>query len=112
MLQVSSKSEKKLCVDVTNLFGQNKLECFSPAKFFTLFSFSLNVSGFIKKLKEIRGCIFSCAQPFYELTVSDLERPMHRPLWVWVAHSSFIEGSHMTKNTASVVNATYLFLSK
>ncbi len=27
---------------------------------------------------------------------------MHRCLWVLVAHSLFIEGSHMTKNTASV----------
>jgi hypothetical protein len=28
-------------------------------------------------------------------------RFMHRSLWVKVAHSSFIEGSHMTKNTTS-----------
>ncbi len=34
--------------------------------------------------------------------MSDLDRSMHRSLWVWVAHSSFIEGSHTTKNTASV----------
>ncbi len=27
---------------------------------------------------------------------------MHRSLWVQVAHSSFIKGSHMTKNTATV----------
>ncbi len=33
--------------------------------------------------------------------VSDLDRYMHRSLWVYVAHSSFIEGSHITKNTAS-----------
>jgi hypothetical protein len=33
--------------------------------------------------------------------VSDLNRSMHRSLWVEVAHSSFIEGSRMTKNTAS-----------
>jgi hypothetical protein len=26
---------------------------------------------------------------------------MHISLWVYVTHSSFIEGSHMTKNTAS-----------
>jgi hypothetical protein len=34
--------------------------------------------------------------------VSDLDRSMHMSLWVWVAHSSFIEGSHTTKNTANV----------
>ncbi len=48
-----------------------------------------------------RGHIFSCVRPFYERSVSDLDRSMHRSLWVYVAHSSFIEGSHMTKNTAS-----------
>ncbi len=47
------------------------------------------------------GCIFSRVRPFYEWAVSDLgpKRSMHRP--VKVAHSSFIEGLHMTKNTAS-----------
>jgi hypothetical protein len=35
--------------------------------------------------------------------VSDLDRAMHRSLWVLVAHISFIEGSHTTKNTASVL---------
>jgi hypothetical protein len=34
--------------------------------------------------------------------VSDLDRFMNISLWVQVAHSSFIEGSHTTKNTASV----------
>ncbi len=33
--------------------------------------------------------------------MSNLDRSMHRSLWVEVAHSSFLEGSHMTKNTAS-----------
>ncbi len=33
--------------------------------------------------------------------MSDLDRSMHRTLWVLVAHSLFIEGLHMTKNTAS-----------
>jgi hypothetical protein len=32
--------------------------------------------------------------------VSDLDRSIHRPLWVYVTHSSFIEESHTTKNTA------------
>jgi hypothetical protein len=50
-----------------------------------------------------RGLIFSCVQPFYERAVSDLDRPMHRFLWVQVAHSMFIQGSHTTKNTASVL---------
>ncbi len=36
-------------------------------------------------------------QPFYERAVSNLDRSVHRSLWVSVAHSSFIEGSHMTK---------------
>jgi hypothetical protein len=48
-----------------------------------------------------RGRIFSHVRPFYERAVSDLDRPMHRSLWVLVAHSSFMEGSHKTKNTAS-----------
>ncbi len=48
-----------------------------------------------------RGRIFSCERPFYERAVSDLDpqRYMHRP--VKVAHSSFIDWSHTTKNTAS-----------
>ncbi len=46
------------------------------------------------------GCIFSRVQPFYERAVRDVypQRSMHRP--VQVADSSFIEGSHTTKNTA------------
>jgi hypothetical protein len=44
-----------------------------------------------------RGHIFSCVQPFYERAVSDLKRSLQRSLWVWVTHSSFLEGSHMTK---------------
>ncbi len=31
----------------------------------------------------------------------DLDRSMHRSLYVYVAHSLFIEGSNTTKNTAS-----------
>jgi hypothetical protein len=48
-----------------------------------------------------RGRIFSCVRPFYEQAVSNHDRSMHRSLWAYVAHSSFIEGSHTTKNTAS-----------
>ncbi len=50
---------------------------------------------------QCRGHIFSHVQPFYERAVSDLDpqRSMHRPFQV--ALSSFIEGSHTTKNTAS-----------
>ncbi len=50
-----------------------------------------------------RGHIFSCVRPFYEWAVSDQKRSMHRSLWVCVTHSSFIEGSHMIRNTASGV---------
>ncbi len=50
-------------------------------------------------LLDTWGRIFSCVWPFYVWAVSDLG--MHRSLWVLVAHSSFIEGSHTTKNTAS-----------
>ncbi len=48
-----------------------------------------------------RGRIFTHVQPFYECAVSNLDpkRSMHRP--VQVAHSSFIRGSHMTKNMAA-----------
>ena len=42
-------------------------------------------------------------RPLYERAVSNLDRSMHRSLWVLVAHSSFIEGSRMTKNTASAL---------
>ncbi len=48
------------------------------------------------------GRIFSCVRPFYEWVVSNLDRSMHRSVWVLVAHSSIMEGSHMTKNTATV----------
>jgi len=47
--------------------------------------------------KTTRGRILSRVRPFYERAVSDLDRSMHRSLWVYVAHSSFIEGSHTTK---------------
>jgi len=40
-------------------------------------------------------------QPFYEGAVSDLDRSMHRSLWVYFAHGSLIEGSDMTKNMVS-----------
>ncbi len=33
--------------------------------------------------------------------MSDLDRSMHISLWVEVARSLFIDGSHMTKTTAS-----------
>ncbi len=46
------------------------------------------------------GQNFSRVRPFYEWAMSKLDRYMHRYLWVEVAHSSFIEGSHTTKNTA------------
>jgi hypothetical protein len=54
------------------------------------------------------GCIFSHVWPFYEQAVSDLDpkRSMNRP--VWVTHRSFIEGSHTTKNTASVLSLVTL----
>jgi hypothetical protein len=51
--------------------------------------------------KFTRGHIFSHVRPFFERAVSNLDRSMHISLWVKVAHSSFIEGSHATKNTAS-----------
>jgi len=44
------------------------------------------------------GHIFSCVRPFCERALSDLDRSMNRSLWVQVAHRSFIEGSHVTKN--------------
>ncbi len=45
--------------------------------------------------------IFSHLRPFYEPAVSDLDpqRFMHRP--VQVAHNSFIDGLHTTKNMSS-----------
>ncbi len=47
-----------------------------------------------------RGHIFSRVWPSYEQAVSDLDRSMNISLWVQVAHNSFTEGSHTTKNTA------------
>ncbi len=55
----------------------------------------------VLSVQETRGRIFSRVWPFYEQAVSDLDKYMHRSLWVSVAHSSFIEGSLTTKNTAS-----------
>jgi hypothetical protein len=46
-------------------------------------------------------------QPFYERAVSYLDRSMHRSLWVYVTHNSFIEGSHTTKNMASGHSAPF-----
>jgi hypothetical protein len=43
--------------------------------------------------------------PSMNEAVGDLDRSMHGSLWVQVAHSSFIEGSHTTKNTAFGVGA-------
>jgi hypothetical protein len=51
--------------------------------------------------KLSRGCIFCHVRLFYEWSVSEQDRSMHRSLWALVAYSSFIEGSHMTKNTDS-----------
>jgi hypothetical protein len=55
------------------------------------------------------GCIFSHVRPFHERAVSDLGRYMHRSPWVMIPHSSFIEGSHTTKNTASACSAASLW---
>ncbi len=42
--------------------------------------------------------------------MSDLDRSMHISLLVYVTHSLFIEGLHMTKNAASGVYVTTFFL--
>ncbi len=52
-------------------------------------------------LNHYKGHIFSHVRPSYEQAVSDLDRSMHTSVRVQVAHSLFIEGSLMTKNTAS-----------
>ncbi len=59
------------------------------------------VSSFQSQGFQSRGRIFSCGPPSYELAVNNLDRSMHISLWVQVTHSSFIEGLHTTKNTAS-----------
>jgi hypothetical protein len=63
-----------------------------------------------RKSKLTRGHISSRVRPFYERAVSDLDpyRSMIRP--VYVAHSLFIEGSHMTKNTAFVKEMSQIYL--
>ncbi len=66
-----------------------------------------------KKLECLtRGHIFSRVQPFYERAVSNLGRSIYRSLWVYVAHSSFIEGLLKTKNTASGLNLIKHFMSE
>ncbi len=61
-----------------------------------------------KKIPQlIWGSIFSHVRPSYEWAVSDKDRSMHISLWVQVAHSSFIEGSHTTKNAASACNSEF-----
>ncbi len=52
-------------------------------------------------ITDTRGCIFSCVWPFYEPAVSDLDKSMHRSLWVYVTHSLLVEVLHTTKNMAS-----------
>jgi hypothetical protein len=49
------------------IFYQNKIECLL--------------------MKVFWDRIFSCAWPFYEQAVSDLDRSMHRSLWVQFAQS-------------------------
>jgi hypothetical protein len=49
----------------------------------------------------IWGRIFSREGPSYERAVSDLDRSMNISLWVSMGHSSFTEGLHTIKNTAS-----------
>ncbi len=55
----------------------------------------------LAKSHLIRGRIFSHVRPLYERAVSDLDplRSLHRP--AQAAHNLFIEGSYMTKNTAT-----------
>ncbi len=87
----------------------------NQSQFFSLFRnniclHSLNFVNIWSLGFGVRGCIFGHAQPFCEQAVSDLDRSMHRSLWVQVAHSSFIEGSLMTKNTASGAWIKYKWL--
>jgi hypothetical protein len=73
--------------------------CLSYFPYFYLFY--QNFSDFYLTISLSRGSIFSHVRPFYVQAVSDLDRSMHRSLWVYVAHNSFIEGSHRIKNMAS-----------
>jgi hypothetical protein len=68
---------------------------------------------FLLSSNRLKGHL-SCQRPyFYERAVSDLDRSINISLWVKVVHSSFTEGSHMTKNTASeLVNCRPSFGSK
>ncbi len=47
-----------------------------------------------------RGRIFCHVRPFYEWRVIDLNWSMHTSICFYITHSSFIEGSHITKNMA------------
>jgi hypothetical protein len=53
------------------------------------------------------GPYFCHVRPSYEWAMSNLDRSMNISLWLWVAHSSFTEGSHTTKNTASVLEQVF-----
>ncbi len=50
--------------------------------------------------------IFSCARPFYEQAVSDLNKSMHRSLWIQVTYSSFIEGLHTASSLFIVAHGS------
>ncbi len=63
-----------------------------------------------KNLECLLRHIFSHVRPFCERAVNNLDRSMHRSLWVQVAHSSFIVGSHRAKNMASSHNHLQLIL--
>jgi len=96
----TKKVESRQFFEIFQFFSSNCLHCPSLVRMcesfalvthhFVNLSFSqkTNVVFYKGKGAELgnkmaaRGCIFSHVQPFYERVVSDLDRPMHRSLWV------------------------------
>ncbi len=100
------KLSPKICQWTNNRSGANLTKLFFHSQWknkpvFIPLQPRLVCQEFTQDGTPSRGRIFSRVRPFYELVVSNLDMSMHRSLWVQVAHSSFIDGSHMTKNTDS-----------
>ncbi len=97
---IKSSSSKLVSLRWSTVLSLN-FSMVSLVKHSSLFSLKITDQG---KTFVTWDRIFSCVRPFYERAVSNLDRSMHISLWAYVAHSSFIEGLHTTKNIASGSN--------
>ncbi len=72
----------------------DQMTCNQQSMAFLTFCLSEDFLLFLEILFVTWDRIFSHVWSFYEWAVSDLDRSRHRSVWVKVAHSSCIEGSH------------------